>query len=109
MKSEKDNFKRGTTEFLVLYLLTKEDMYGYQIIQTMKDKSNGEYILLEGSLYLVLLKLENDGYVKGNVVYVGQKRKRKYYSITDTGKNRFKVLIAEYDRICSGVNKILDR
>ena len=109
MRKTQDNFKRGTAEFLTLYLLNKEEMYGYQIVQTMKNKSGGRYTFLEGSLYLILFRMEEDGLVTSRTELVGKKMTRRYYSITQTGKEHLKKILNEYDEICLGVNMILDR
>ena len=45
MSKNQENFKRGCTEILVLYLLTKEDLYGYQITQLFKEKSDGRFTI----------------------------------------------------------------
>lgn len=104
-----DNFKRGTTELLVLYLLQQEEMYGYKIVQTLAKKSGGRYTLLEGSLYLLLTKMEEQDFITGRTELVGKKRIRKYYTITPKGVERYNVLIEDYDEISHAVSLILDR
>ena len=47
----KSTFKRGATALLVLTLLQERDMYGYEIIQTLIKRSNGNFFIPEGSLY----------------------------------------------------------
>ena len=63
MSKNQESFKRGCTEILVLYLLTKEDLYGYQITQLFNEKSGGRFTMLEGTLYLILYKLVESGYL----------------------------------------------
>ena len=109
MSRMQDNFKRGTTELLVLYLLQKEEMYGYKIVQTLRQKSEGRYTLLEGSLYLLLTKMEEQGYISGRTELVGKKRIRKYYKINESGIERYNSLIKDYDEISHAVSLILDR
>ena len=48
---------------LVLHLLTKEELYGYQIVQAIEGKSEGAYTMQEGSLYPVLYRLADAGYI----------------------------------------------
>lgn len=109
MSKNQDSYKRGTAEFLILYLLSKEEMYGYQIIQTMQSKSGGRYTFLLGSLYLILSRMEEDGYVTSRTQLVGKKLTRRYYAITDKGMAHLQTILREYDEICMGVNLILDR
>ncbi len=109
MRSNQDDFKRGTAEFLILYLLQKEEMYGYQITQTMAEKSGGRYTFLLGSLYLILQRLEEKGLVTSRTQLVGKKLTRRYYKITPQGEAHLQTVLREYDEICKGVNLILDR
>lgn len=109
MSQNRDNFKRGTAEFLLLYLLRQEDLYGYKITQLFSQKSEGRYTMLEGSLYPVLYKLEDAGYITSYTKLVGRKRQRRLYHITDSGVKYFERILDEYDEISKGVNLILDR
>ena len=76
MIHERNNFKMGTVEMLVLSLLSQKDLYGYEISLLLKDLSEGSYVVPEGSLYPVLYKLEDKKLITshaiqtGNVVYV---------------------------------------
>ena len=78
-------------EFLILAIIDREDSYGYEISQTIKLAAN----IKESTLYPILKKLEKAGYMTTyNQAYQG--RKRKYYSITQEGKNRLQFLNEEW-------------
>jgi len=109
MSQSKDNFKRGTAELLILHLLQKEDLYGYQITQLFNEKSQGEYTVLEGSLYPVLFRLVDAGYLSEYEQLVGVKRKRRYYHLEEAGKVYYRELLQEFDGIIYAINSILDR
>ena len=109
MSQSKDNFKRGTAELLILHLLQKEDLYGYQITQLFNEKSKGEYTVLEGSLYPVLFRLVDAGYLSEYEQLVGVKRKRRYYHLEESGKVYYRELLEEFDGIIYAINSILDR
>ncbi|MDD6145651.1 MAG: PadR family transcriptional regulator [Oscillospiraceae bacterium] len=109
MSQNKENYKRGCTEFLVLYLLSKEDLYGYQITQLFNEKSAGRFSILEGTLYLVLYKLVDAGYLSTYTALVGKKRTRKYYHLEPAGMEYLKQALYEYDEISKGIALILDR
>ncbi|MGN0455776.1 MAG: PadR family transcriptional regulator [Acutalibacteraceae bacterium] len=109
MGQNQDNFKRGTAEMLVLYLLSKEDLYGYQITHSFAEKSNGAYTMLEGSLYPILYKLTKNGCITDYVVPAGAKRTRRYYHLEEKGKEYLKEILSEYDAVMAGIDKILDR
>ena len=109
MAQAQDNFKRGTAEFLILSLLKEEEMHGYRILQEMKQRSGGRYTLLEGTLYLILMRMVEEGYVKDRVELVGKKRTRRYYTVTQSGLRRLESLLCEFDEITLGIDLILGR
>lgn len=55
--SGQNSFRRGVMSLVILGLLKKEDMYGYQLVQETERKSGGRITTQEGSLYPVLYKL----------------------------------------------------
>lgn len=69
-------FQRGLISLLILALLDQEDMYGYQIVQEITERSGGAIVTEEGSLYPVLYKLQDQGMLSGEKVLVG---KRLYF------------------------------
>ena len=58
-----NSFQRGVMSLLILSLLEKGDMYGYQIMQTISESSSGRIVTQEGSLYPVLYKLQEQGMI----------------------------------------------
>jgi PadR family transcriptional regulator PadR len=77
---------RGHTDTIILKLLLSGDKYGYEISKLIQSNSNGEYELKEATMYSSLKRLENDG---GIISYWGdetQGGRRKYYKITEKGK-----------------------
>ena len=86
---------KGTLGTIILRLLEERGrMYGYEITQLVKDMSEEKILVKEGSLYPALHKLEADGLVVAEEVYIG-KRVRKYYSLTTPGKNAAKTSVDE--------------
>ena len=90
MIHERNNFKMGTVEMLVLSLLSQKDLYGYEISLLLKDLSEGSYVVPEGSLYPVLYKLEDKKLITSHAIQTGKRRVRKYYHIETTGLERIK-------------------
>lgn len=109
MEQSRDNFKRGAAELLVLHLLQKEDLYGYQITQEFAKKSGGVYTILEGSLYPVLYRLTEAGFISDYERLVGRRRKRRYYHIEDKGREYYREILADWEDITNSILKILDR
>ena len=86
--------KKGLLEFCVLSALQKSDSYGYQII---KDISSCVEIS-ESTLYPILKRLESHYYVETySVEHNG--RLRKYYKITNAGKERIKEFLDDWQQV----------
>ncbi|MBQ3136624.1 MAG: PadR family transcriptional regulator [Clostridia bacterium] len=109
MGQNTENFKRGCAEMIILYLLTKDDMYGYQMTATMDKISEGRFTMLEGSLYLILYRLVEAEYITTYTTLVGKKRTRRYYHLEEKGKEYLKKILSEYDEISLGIALLLDR
>ena len=76
---------KGNTDSLLLYLLSCQPMYGYQIIKELEGRSQGYFSFKEGTLYPVLHRLEKEGLISGEWRVLDSGRQRKYYSITEKG------------------------
>jgi len=86
----------------VLASLLKEDMYGYALTQNVKEIIN----ISESTLYPVLRRLQKEDYLKTyDKPYDG--RNRRYYQITDSGKNKLNEYLHEWDAHKKKVDKIL--
>ncbi|RXF67654.1 PadR family transcriptional regulator [Arcticibacter tournemirensis] len=76
---------KGSLQTIILKLLKEnEKMYGYEITQKVKEITNGEIKLTEGSLYPSLHKMEAEGILSTSTEMV-ENRVRKYYSLTKEG------------------------
>lgn len=101
--------KKGVLDMLVLRLLKSEAKYGYQIIQEMKEKSENTFLLKDGTLYPILYRLEDDKLVVSKwSEAVGKQVPRKYYEITEAGRNALDEIEAVWNRISDGVSKIME-
>ncbi|WP_338732516.1 PadR family transcriptional regulator [Mangrovimonas cancribranchiae] len=79
---------KGTLQPIILKLISSRDkMYGYEITQEVKKITSGKIDISEGALYPILHKLEAQGVLVTEKIYVG-KRVRKYYSVTKDGKQK---------------------
>ena len=106
MKINKELLK-GSTTVLILSLLNRKDMYGYEMIKEIELRSKGIFSFKEGTLYPILHSLENENYIEAYWDSSNGNRKRKYYKITTAGK---KVLIEkekEWKLFSSTVNNVL--
>lgn len=76
----------ASTQSLVLSILSSGKSYGYLIIKSIREISEGDLEWSEPMLYPVLHRMERDGLINSEWIIPESGRKRKYYSITDTGK-----------------------
>lgn len=101
-----DSFKRGTVDLVVLSVLTEKDMYGYEIVKAVQEKSGGRFELPLGTLYPVLYRFLENGYLSDRDEIVS-KRLRKYYHLEKKGEEFYGELLEEYKKISEGVNMIV--
>ena len=97
----------GSASLLVLSLLEKEDQYGYQIIRRLEERSRKVFSLQEGTLYPVLHKLENNGYITSYAQQAPTGRMRKYYRLTRRGRELLEEKKAEWEAFRQGVGDVL--
>jgi PadR family transcriptional regulator PadR len=77
----------ASTEPMILALLSREESYGYAIVQEILERSQNQIEWTDGMLYPVLHRMERKGWIKARWGKSATGRKRKYYSITVDGKN----------------------
>lgn len=106
--AKRNSFKMGTVELIVLFLLSKGDLYGYQLANMIKDLSDGQVSITESSLYPTLYKLLENKYISDYEKVIGKRRVRVYYHIEESGLKRLEELIDDYNKITSGIHKILN-
>ncbi|MCE4052063.1 PadR family transcriptional regulator [Bacillus sp. Au-Bac7] len=96
---------KGHIDTLILSLLSKQDMYGYEIAKVVREKSKEQFELKEGTLYLSLKRLEKNEWITS---YWGDEQgpggRRKYYKLTSLGKEGFEEKRSEWQF----VKKIID-
>ena len=100
-------FMTGVPELLLLRLLDQGEMYGYELVRSIK-KATGETISLgEGVVYPVLHGLERSGALKARRKLVAG-RTRVYYSVTAKGRKRLDILQNDWRRIQGGITNALE-
>jgi PadR family transcriptional regulator PadR len=99
-------FMSGVPELLLLRLLNEQEMYGYELVRSVKNATNQAISLGEGVIYPVLHSLERNGSLKSKRKAVGG-RTRVYYSLTRKGRDRLQKLQNDWRRIQGGVATVL--
>lgn len=97
---------KGSTNMLVLSLLEDENMYGYQMIRKLSEKSKNVFEFQEGTLYPILHSLEEKNLISSYWDTTGTKN-RKYYTITKEGKKNLKYMKEEWNIFSAGVNQVV--
>ena len=98
---------RGNTEALLLFLVDElGQTYGYQLIKEIERRSRGFLQFKEGTVYPTLRKLENAGLLQGEWQAMPNGQERRYYHITEKGKETLKKKIAMWENFSSAVNLV---
>lgn len=98
---------KGSTTILILSLLNRKEMYGYEMIKEIEVRSKGIFSFKEGTLYPILHGLENNNFIESYWDCGEGKRKRKYYRITEEGTAILKEKESEWKLFSSTVNEVL--
>ena len=96
---------KGILEGCILSIIAENETYGYEIL--MKLSENNFENLLEGTLYPILTRLDNKGYIKCSRKKSEFGPVRKYYSITETGTQKLEEFKKTYNRVTKNAEKIL--
>lgn len=100
------NFKRGTAEMLLLFLLKERDWYAYELSKALKARSLEHFDIQGPSLYTILYRLQDKGFVTTRDEQVG-KRIRVYYHISPAGEMYLDRIMAEYRSVTDGISAVL--
>lgn len=105
MKINKELLK-GSTTMIILNLLSKQNMYGYEMIKKLSMQSENVFELKEGTLYPILHTLEEKSLI---ISYWDEStsKRRKYYSITEKGRKDLESRKEEWKIFSTGINKVI--
>jgi DNA-binding PadR family transcriptional regulator len=98
---------RGHTDTIILAALLDGDSYGYRINRALGDLSGGKYEFKEATLYTAFRRLEEEGYITS---YWGSEEtgaRRRYYSITQTGREAYDSLMEEWRQASDLIEKLI--
>ena len=100
------NLISGSTAMLLLRLLSEKDMYGYEMIEELRRRSQNVFELKAGTLYPLLHGLEEKECLVSYEKEAGGKT-RKYYSITKEGKKQLRAKEKEWKEYAGAVRNVL--
>ena len=105
MKVNKE-LSKGSHELILLKLLSRKDMYGYQLIQEMALLSEDVFRMSQGSLYPFLHTLEGRGFIN-SYVQMENGRERRYYHLTESGRKALDYKEAQWLVYVKAMGRIL--
>ena len=99
----RSQMRKGVLEYCILSLLAKEDAYATSIISRLKEVN---MIVVEGTLYPLLIRQKNQGLLAYRWEESPQGPPRKYYSITDKGREQLAQMDEAWNDIITTIEKI---
>ena len=97
---------RGIAPTVVLEILSRGQMYGYELRKAIEQRSNSILVLGKGTLYTLLYNLESKKLIKGKWEVNDSSRPKRYYSITSKGKSQLAKQKEQLNELRSGLDYI---
>ncbi|HAG90764.1 MAG TPA: PadR family transcriptional regulator [Bdellovibrionales bacterium] len=98
---------KGSSKTVILQLLSKKGMHGYELSSQIKSLTQGAIEISEGTIYPTLHSLEADGYIESQWAESEGKRKRKVYKITSSGRKLLKERKASWNDFLKAMQSLL--
>lgn len=101
-----DELKKGSAEFLVLSLLDVEARHGYELQKLIESRSKGVLSFHVASLYPLLYKLEDRGWIVGRWVEKAGERRRRFYRLTAAGRAALDAQRESWREFVAAINRV---
>ncbi len=95
--------KKGVLELCVLSIVNRKDCYGYELVNEISKN----IVISEGTIYPLLKRLKDEGFVTTYLAESQEGPPRKYYRITPLGISTYEQLVSEWISFVKGVNSII--
>lgn len=95
--------KKGVLELCVLCMLSDRDCYGYELVSEISKN----IAISDGTIYPLLRRLNSEGYFESYLLESQEGPPRKYYRLTQLGRNTKEELLTEWASFVKGVNNII--
>jgi PadR family transcriptional regulator, regulatory protein PadR len=102
-----NELKKGSAEMLVLALVELRPRHGYEISKLIEQRSGGDLQFNAASLYPLLYRLEQRGWIQGRWVEKANQRRRRYYRATASGKRILRQQRGIWGTFVAAVNQII--
>jgi PadR family transcriptional regulator PadR len=108
MAVKNTQLKKGSAELLILSLLARRPMHGYELAKLIEARSEGAVRFKAASLYPLLYRLEHGGLIHGRWVEKAGQRRRRHYRVTAAGQKRLDEQRRTWSAFVAGVHRILE-
>lgn len=99
----KSQMRKGLLEYCILSIINRDEAYASDILETLKD---AQLVVVEGTVYPLLTRMKNEGLLSYRWQESTEGPPRKYYALTDEGRNLLSQLDEEWQSICQAINLI---
>jgi PadR family transcriptional regulator PadR len=96
--------RKGVLELCVLSVISDKEVYTSDILTSLKE---ADLLVVEGTVYPLLTRLKNEGVLKYRWEESSSGPPRKYYSLTDNGKEVLKVLKENWEKLYQSIDKLV--
>ena len=101
-----DALKKGSAEFLVLSLLEAEARHGYELQKLIESRSDGVLSFNVASLYPLLYRMEERGWIVGRWIEKSGERRKRFYRLTAAGKAALEEQRASWKEFVTAINRV---
>jgi PadR family transcriptional regulator, regulatory protein PadR len=101
-----DELKKGSAEFLVLSLLEAEARHGYELQKLIESRSKGVLSFNVASLYPLLYRMEDRGWIAGRWVEKTGERRRRFYRLTPAGRAALEAQREGWREFVTAINRV---
>jgi len=105
--SKPNDLVQGTLDLLILRVLALEPMHAWAIAQRIRQMSNEELRVGQGSLYPALHKLEHNGWIDAKWGESENNRRAKYYSLTRAGRKALQAETLQWERLSAAITLVI--
>lgn len=100
---------RGYVDLMILCVLSKGESYGYEIGKSIREITEGEYIIKETTLYSAFTRMERSGLIESYPGSITHGKPRTYYRLTDKGREFLEEKRLEWDFTKKIISKFIER
>ena len=99
----KSQMRKGLLEYCILSIISRDEAYASDILDTLKE---AQLVVVEGTVYPLLTRMKNEGLLSYRWQESTGGPPRKYYALTDEGRELLSQLDSEWQSICQAINHI---